>query len=406
MIGNRYISWYLYFNGFQLETSYSLIQQYIPLKDSSKTTAENIMVALSLVRESNFRLKSHQSGVNPVAVFVGATQGIGLRGLELYAAHTVAPKIYILGRNEAVGARIIEDLKTRHNKDGEYIFSHAEVSLLESVDKACEEVKRRENKLDLLVMSPGALSLRGREGELLGTLHTNCACILTFQSLLETSEGLDTILALRFYARVLFLTRLLPLLQNADCPRVVSVLAAGKEGPLINGDLELKTHYSFSNSANHSSTLTSLFLEEAAARHPTVSFVHEFPGVVKTGLLTGAFPSWMKWMLEHTIIPVMTPFMVSLQEAGERLVFHATSARYPPRQVAGGSKIAGVTLSDGVEVAKGANKEAGAYLLEWNSEETEGKIMAKYREEGMRKQVWDHTYEVIGRVRGTSQGKL
>lgn len=132
------------------------------------------MVALSLVRESNLRLKSHQSGINPVAVFVGATQGIGLRSLELYAAHTVAPKIYILGRNEAVGARIIEDLKTRHNKDGEYIFLNAQVSLLESVDKVCEEVKRRENKLDLLFMSTGALSFRGREGELLGTLHINC----------------------------------------------------------------------------------------------------------------------------------------------------------------------------------------------------------------------------------------
>lgn len=132
------------------------------------------MVALSLVRESNLGLKSHQSGINPVAVFVGATQGIGLRSLELYAAHTVAPKTYIIGRNEAVGARIIEDLKTRHNKDGEYIFLNAQVSLLESVDKVCEEVKRRENKLDLLFMSTGALSFRGREGELLGTLHINC----------------------------------------------------------------------------------------------------------------------------------------------------------------------------------------------------------------------------------------
>lgn len=139
------------------------------------------MVVLSLVRESNLRLKSHQSGINPVAVFVGATQGIGLSSLEQYAAHTVAPKIYIVGRNEAVGARIIEDLKTRRNRDGEYIFLHAEVSLLEGVDKACEEVKRRENKLDLLFMSPGAISFRGRDGELLCQtpilyeyIHSNC----------------------------------------------------------------------------------------------------------------------------------------------------------------------------------------------------------------------------------------
>lgn len=224
--------------------------------------------------------------------------------------------------------------------------------------------------------------------------------------LLETSEGLDTILTLRFYARILFLVRLLPLLQNANCPRVVSVLAAGREGSLISDDLELKTHYSLLTSANHGSTLTSLFLEEAAARNPSVSFVHEFPGVVKTGILTGAFPSWMKWTLEHTILPVMTPFMVSLQEVGERSVFHATSARYPARQVAGESKSStGVPLPDGVGVAKGANEEAGAYLLHWNGEECEGNVMARYRKEGMRKQAWDHTYEVIERVRGPLQGK-
>lgn len=174
----------------------------------------------------------------------------------------------------------------------------------------------------------------------------------------------------------------------------------------MTNDLELKTHYSIYNCANHGSTLTSLFLEEAAARHPSVSFVHGFPGIVKTGILTSAFPSWMKWTLEHTILAVMTPFMVSLQEVGERSVFHGTSARYPPRQVAGGSKSAGVPLPDGLDVAKGANEEVGAYLLSWNGEEIEGKVMARYRKEGMRKQVWDHTYEVIERIRGTSQGKL
>ena len=62
-------------------------------------------------------------------------------------------------------------------------------------------------------------------------------------------------------------------------------------------------------------------------------------------------------------------------------------------------------LPDGVDVAKGANEEAGAYLLNWNGEEYEGNVMAGYRKEGMRKQVWDHTYEVIERVTGALLGK-
>lgn len=180
-----------------------------------------------------------------------------------------------------------------------------------------------------------------------------------------------------------------------------------KEGPLINDDLELKTHYSFSTSASHSSTLTSLFLEEAAARHPTVSFVHDFPWCREDGTLDRGISILDEMDARahnHSGHDAIHGLVAGGRANGWCSLLPAQDI--PPRQVAGGSKSAGVPLSDGVEVAKGAHKEAGADLLDWNSEETEGKIMAKYRKEGMRKQVWDHTYEVIGRDRGTWQGKL
>lgn len=125
------------------------------------------MVALPLVRESNSRLKSLS---NPAAVFVGATQGIGLSTLQQYAALTHAPKIYIVGRSEPVGARIIDDLKAS-NAEGSYVFFKAQISLLESVDEVCGEIKQREKRLDLLFMSPGYLSFGGREGKLLFHTH-------------------------------------------------------------------------------------------------------------------------------------------------------------------------------------------------------------------------------------------
>ncbi len=133
------------------------------------------MVPLPLVRQSNLHVKHQDFAKKPTAVFVGATQGIGLSSLEQYAATTIAPRIYIVGRNESVGARIIEDLKTKYNKDGRYVFLKGEVSLLKSVDEVCKEVKRREEKLDLLFMSPGALSLRGKVGASLPpTTSTRC----------------------------------------------------------------------------------------------------------------------------------------------------------------------------------------------------------------------------------------
>lgn len=172
--------------------------------------------------------------------------------------------------------------------------------------------------------------------------------------------------------------------------------------------------------------MTSLFCEEAAARNPGVAFVHVYPGVVKTGIFKTAFGPRLGWLLERTLIPLMTPFMVDLGEVGERSVFHATSARYPARDASAdgafastsiarqevtaawdpeSKKVPGVPLPEGLKVAKGAGNNGhvggGAYLLDWNGESKENKAMAGFRKEGMGPKVWEHTYEVFERVRGS-----
>lgn len=242
----------------------------------------------------------------------------------------------------------------------------------------------------------------------------------------ETSEGLDTLLALRYYARALFAVRLLPLLHNSPCARVIFILAAGMEGAIFPDDLELKHHYSIINCAGAASTMVSLFCEEAAARNPGVAFVHAYPGVVNTKILTGALWPWLAWLLERTLMPLMTPFMVDLKETGERSVFHATSARYPARDAsADGSatatttaiqkataawdnkteNIPGVPLPDGLEIAKGAGNNGqvggGGYLLNWNGECVENKVMVGFRKDGMRTKVWEHTCGIFERVTGS-----
>lgn len=225
----------------------------------------------------------------------------------------------------------------------------------------------------------------------------------------ETSEGLDILLTLRYYARALFAKRLLPLLQNSACGRVIFILATGKEGPIFPDDLELKHHYSLLNCAGGASTMTSLFCEEAAARNPGVAFVHAYPGVVKTGVLTSPFWPWLAWLLERTLLPLMTPFMVALNEVGARSVFHATSARYPARDASAeraatseSTKTAGVPLPEGLKIAQsaGGGVGGGAYLLDWNGEPKENKVLAGIRNDGMGRKVWDHTNAIIERVRG------
>ena len=114
------------------------------------------MVKLKSVKESNANLKSTVSG--QVALFVGATSGIAGHTLTEYARYLDRPKVYIVGRNDAKLSNIIRDLEGI-NPGGSYVPIKSEISLLKNVDAACEELKRKEKSLDLLVMCPGYVKL-------------------------------------------------------------------------------------------------------------------------------------------------------------------------------------------------------------------------------------------------------
>lgn len=121
------------------------------------------MVSLKEVRASNNTLKTNPTTSSLTAVFVGATSGIGYGTLRELASHSSTPKVYIVGRSLAKFTPQLEELKSL-NPNATFIFLEAQASLLKDVEKACEEIKSKENKLDLLFVSTGYLSLAGREG--------------------------------------------------------------------------------------------------------------------------------------------------------------------------------------------------------------------------------------------------
>jgi len=55
---------------------------------------------------------------------------------------------------------------TELNPDAKLSFIESEISLIRNVDVVCEEIRLKENCLDLLFMTPGWLSLGGRNGKL------------------------------------------------------------------------------------------------------------------------------------------------------------------------------------------------------------------------------------------------
>jgi short-subunit dehydrogenase len=120
------------------------------------------MVSITDVRASNESLKSQPPGL--VAVFAGATAGIGLHTLKQLAKHAIAPRIYMIGRSRAKAAILLDELKVL-NPEGTYIFFESEFSLVKDVDRFSEEIKKAEARVDILCMSPGYLSFSGREGK-------------------------------------------------------------------------------------------------------------------------------------------------------------------------------------------------------------------------------------------------
>lgn len=75
------------------------------------------MVSLQAIRESNSRIATGlPAGL--VAVFVGATSGIGETTLKQLVKRARQPRIYFLGRRESEGNRIQVELKEL-NREGE-----------------------------------------------------------------------------------------------------------------------------------------------------------------------------------------------------------------------------------------------------------------------------------------------
>lgn len=115
------------------------------------------MVSLDIVQASNSLITStFPPGI--VAVFVGATSGIGEVTLKKFAEYTRQPRVYIIGRSQNAANRIMAECKAL-NSDGKYTFIKADVSLIHGVDEVCQKIKLKEEYINLLFLSAGVPSL-------------------------------------------------------------------------------------------------------------------------------------------------------------------------------------------------------------------------------------------------------
>jgi len=117
------------------------------------------MVSLKEVELSNSRIATSLPP-HLVAVYVGATSGIGEASLKQFAKYALQPRVYFLGRSQEAGDRIAGDLK-KLNPQGEYIFVKADVSLIRVVDEVCADINSKEKVVNLLFLCTGTLIRKG-----------------------------------------------------------------------------------------------------------------------------------------------------------------------------------------------------------------------------------------------------
>ena len=116
------------------------------------------MVSLTEVQSSNSLVPSAlPSGL--VAVFVGATNGIGETTLKQFAKYTRQPHVYFIGRSQEAGDRIKAECEEL-NKEGQYEFIKADVSLIKAVDDICRDIKSKEQAINLLFLTQGSMQPR------------------------------------------------------------------------------------------------------------------------------------------------------------------------------------------------------------------------------------------------------
>lgn len=211
--------------------------------------------------------------------------------------------------------------------------------------------------------------------------------------LIETSEGLDRKFSLHYYSRMRFIMNMTPQLTAASrsggLSRVVSILGPGDEGSLILSDLALNHHYSVKNCLVHAVTMNSLAVGELASANPKTTFIHAYPGLVKTNIAhnLGTVARWASDLFMF----FASPWMVDITECGERHLFAATSASYPPRE--------GGKYCEATAIGSDGTKGSGAYLLGWDgSQRVKERILRNYQVKGIGKQVWEHTLSVFNKV--------
>lgn len=208
-------------------------------------------------------------------VITGGNDGIGYQtALELAK---MGASILIVSRNEQKAKEAVERIKSATGNNVQYVL--AELSSQKSIRKAAAEIRKRVEKIDVLINNAGG----------------------TFGSFELTEDGLEKTIATNHFAYFLLTGLLLDLIKKSEDARVVNVSSDSHFKGAIDLDSFTKNKSYFVLKAYAQSKLANvLFTFELAERlkhtQVTVNCLH--PGFVQTriGSKSGHFASFL-WIV-------------------------------------------------------------------------------------------------------------
>lgn len=217
------------------------------------------------IAEANVKSKEDIKVENPVGVFVGGTSGIGEYSAYSFAKFTKNATIYIVGRNDTAGEKIITKLRELQPECNAK-FLKCDLSLVKNAVKFAEELTESETKINTLVVSAGSASF----------------------SSAKSDEGLSYLEAVAFISRWKIVDILAPLVSKAgetnEPARIENVLRVTPMYKLTESDIDMNTERGFIKMVPYLVKLSNLATFKFSRMYPNISVSNIYPGPVKSNL--------------------------------------------------------------------------------------------------------------------------
>lgn len=146
-----------------------------------------------------------------------------------------------------------------------------------------------------------------------------------------------------------------------------------------------------------------------ARQAPDVSFIHIFPGGVKTTFGKDAKGGMAVARMMFNFFGFFFIKYLPPDECGARQLYCATSARFPPAAAGVGHvDDDGVSLPEDVTVARGTDGKtgSGSYTINFDAENVSldvDKHLAQARADGMEEKLWAHILQEIEQATGKAR---